>query len=56
MTRFKIDVTFMNRESEMSQLSNYLEGRPGHGYFAYDRRLCQVRCKDAGYRGLRICR
>ena len=35
MTRFKIDVTFINRENEMAELSNYLEGRPNAILFLY---------------------
>ena len=35
MTRFKIDVTFINRENEMAELRNYLEGRPNSILFLY---------------------
>ena len=35
MTRFKIDVTFVNRENEMAELRNYLEGRPNSILFLY---------------------
>jgi uncharacterized protein len=35
MTRFKIDVTFIDRENEMAELSNYLEGRPNAILFLY---------------------
>ena len=35
MTRFKIDVTFINRGKEMAELRNYLEGRPNAILFLY---------------------
>ena len=35
MTRFKIDVTFINREKELAELRNYLEGRPNAILFLY---------------------
>ena len=35
MIRFKIDVTFINREKEMAELRNYLEGRPNSILFLY---------------------
>ena len=35
MTRFKIDVTFINRENEMAEFRNYLEGRPNSILFLY---------------------
>ncbi|OQY43253.1 MAG: hypothetical protein B6240_12855, partial [Desulfobacteraceae bacterium 4572_87] len=35
MTRFKIDVAFINRENEMAELRNYLEGRPNSILFLY---------------------
>ncbi len=35
MTQFKIDVTFINREKEMAELRNYLEGRPNSILFLY---------------------
>ncbi|MDL1964339.1 MAG: ATP-binding protein [Deltaproteobacteria bacterium] len=35
MTRFKIDTTFINREREMAELRNYLEGRPNSILFLY---------------------
>ena len=35
MARFKIDVTFINREKEMAELQNYLEGRPNSILFLY---------------------
>ena len=36
MPRFKIDVAFVNREKEMAELRNYLEGRPNAILFLYD--------------------
>ena len=35
MVPFKIDVTFVNRENEMAELRNYLEGRPNAILFLY---------------------
>jgi len=35
MIRFKIDITFINREKEMAELRNYLEGRPNSILFLY---------------------
>ncbi|WP_035265616.1 ATP-binding protein [Desulfosarcina sp. BuS5] len=35
MTQFKIDITFINREREMAELRNYLEGRPNSILFLY---------------------
>ncbi len=35
MTKFKIDTTFINREKEMAELRNYLEGRPNSILFLY---------------------
>ena len=35
MTRFKIETTFINREKEMAELRNYLEGRPNSILFLY---------------------
>ena len=35
MTKFKINITFINREKEMAELRNYLEGRPNSILFLY---------------------
>lgn len=35
MIRFKIDITFINREKEMAELRNYLESRPNSILFLY---------------------
>ncbi|MCK5508395.1 MAG: AAA family ATPase, partial [Desulfobacterales bacterium] len=35
MIRFKIDITFINREKEMTELRNYLESRSNSILFLY---------------------